>query len=116
VGQEIQNMSSVAEDVLLKYPFVGADNIEKAAVGLPLCNTDDGDLSTLELVLVSLQLEKSVGKNSVQIITQDDRDKKAKGICQRRHYKLLDALVISQLQTTRFTGAFFHLTFLHETN
>ena len=70
---DADDMSSVAEDVLLKYPFVGADNIEKAAVGLPLCITDDGDLSTSELV--SLQLEKSVGKNSVQIITQDDHDK-----------------------------------------
>jgi Ulp1 family protease len=43
-------LSSDDEDVLFKFPFVGADNIEKAAVGLPLCATDDGDLYVRSLL------------------------------------------------------------------
>jgi len=52
--------SSVMQDVLLVFPFLGGDNIEKASVGLPLCNTGD-TFSCSQLI--TYQLEKSVGRN-----------------------------------------------------
>jgi hypothetical protein len=33
--------SFASQEVLLVYPFLGADNVEKASFGLPLCDTGD---------------------------------------------------------------------------
>jgi hypothetical protein len=67
---DADDMSSVAQDVLLVYPFLGADNVEKASWELPLCDTGD-DFTTSQLI--TNQLEKSVGRNHIQTITQFDR-------------------------------------------
>jgi hypothetical protein len=53
------------------YPFLGADNVEKASFGLPLCDTGD-DVTCSQLI--TNQLEKTVGRSHIQTITQVDRD------------------------------------------
>jgi Ulp1 family protease len=45
--------------------------LKKAAVGLPLCDTGD-DFTCSQLI--TNQLDKSVGRNHLQTITQFDRD------------------------------------------
>jgi len=60
-----------SQEVLLVYPFLGADNVEKASIGLPLCDT--GDDVTCSQVITN-QLEKTVGRNHIQTITQVDHD------------------------------------------
>jgi glycosyltransferase involved in cell wall biosynthesis len=67
---DADDMSSAAQDVLLVYPFLGADNVEKASWELPLCDTGD-DFTTSQLI--TNQLEKSVGRNHIETITQFDR-------------------------------------------
>jgi hypothetical protein len=37
----VDNISCYRQDVLLIFPFLGGDNVEKASVGLPLCDTGD---------------------------------------------------------------------------
>jgi len=64
-------ISFASQEVLLVYPFLGADNVEKASFGLPLCDT--GDDVTCSQVITN-QLEKTVGRNHIQTITQVDRD------------------------------------------
>jgi hypothetical protein len=63
--------SFASQEVLLVYPFLGADNVEKASFGLPLCDT--GDDVTCSQVITN-QLEKIIGRNHIQTITQVDRD------------------------------------------
>jgi hypothetical protein len=58
-------MSSVVQDALLVYPFLGADKIEKDSVGLPLCNTCDNFTCSQ---FISHQQEKSVRRNHIQTI------------------------------------------------
>ena len=67
----VDTISCERQDVLLVFPFLGGDNVEKAAVGLPLCDTGD-DFTCSQLI--TNQLDKSVGRNHLQTITQFDRD------------------------------------------
>ncbi len=62
---EADDMSSVAQKVLLVYPFLGADNVEKASSELTLGDTGDS-FNTSHLI--SNQLEKSVEGNHIQMI------------------------------------------------
>jgi hypothetical protein len=54
---QANEMSSVVQDVLLVYPFLGVDNVGKASAGLPLCNT--GDSVTCSQLISSLSLRCS---------------------------------------------------------
>jgi hypothetical protein len=63
--------SFASQEVLLVYPFLGADNVEKASFGLPLCDTGD-DVTCSQII--TNQLEKTIGRNHIQTITQVDHD------------------------------------------
>jgi hypothetical protein len=67
----VDNISCDRQDVLLVFLFLGGDNVEKASVGLPLCDTGD-DFTCSQLI--TNQLDKSVGRNHLQSITQFDCD------------------------------------------
>jgi Ulp1 family protease len=68
---DADDISSERQDIPLVFPFLGADNIVKATIGHPLCNTGD-DFTCSQLI--SYQLEKSVGRNSIQTLTEFDCD------------------------------------------
>jgi len=71
---EVINMdefSFASQEVLLVYPFLGADNVEKASFGLPLFDTGD-DVTCSQII--TNQVEKTVGRNHIQTITQVDHD------------------------------------------
>ena len=60
-----------SQECLLIYPFLGTVNVKKASFGLPLCDTGD-DFTCLQVI--TNQLEKTVGRNHIQTITQLDHD------------------------------------------
>jgi hypothetical protein len=60
--------------ILLVYPFIGGDRIEKAAEGLKLsCLSDEQFVSSEELV--KLQQEATTGRAHFLSITGEDRDR-----------------------------------------
>jgi len=69
---EVDSLLSLEDNRWLVFPFLGGDSVELAAQGLPLCDPIR-DFVTSDLI--TMQLEKSVGRN--QIITFTDVDMKS---------------------------------------
>jgi hypothetical protein len=69
---EVDSLLTLEDNRWLVFPFLGGDSVELAAQGLPLCDPIS-DFVTSDLI--TMQLEKSVGRN--QIITFTDVDMKS---------------------------------------
>jgi len=69
---EVDSLLTLEGNCWLVFPFLGSDSVELAAQGLPLCDPIS-DFVTSDLI--TMQLEKSVGRN--QIITFTDVDMKS---------------------------------------
>jgi len=65
---DVDELSFYKWDILLVFSFLGADNVEKASAGLPLCDTGD-DFTCMQSIT-----HQSVGCNHIQTITQLDLD------------------------------------------
>lgn len=65
--------SEAKQKIILVYPFVGGDSIEKAAKDLKLSSVDEKRLSIEELT--SLQKEATTGRAHILTITGEDRDR-----------------------------------------
>jgi hypothetical protein len=64
---ELSRNAPDPDRVLLKYPFLGGDNIEKAAGGLKHCNSlVSKDISRENLLILQ---QEAVAKNRPSIIT-----------------------------------------------
>ena len=64
---EVDSLLTLEDNRWLVFPFLGGDSVELAAQGLPLCDPIS-DFVTSDLI--TMQLEKSVGRNQIlQMLT-----------------------------------------------
>ena len=71
------NSSGENQNVILSYPFVGGDCIEKAAKGLKLPTWNETEVTYDQLILQ--QVEASTGRVHILTMYADDRDRLSPG-------------------------------------